>query len=257
MALLKKIIKLIWLVSLVSLIVTMIVKPSLPDYEELSTETINTNPEQSTTDRGSFELKVKNFNYQLTPRAEYVLAGLVVSQYDSSSWLDVMHKNDPINIQDVCLVWNENLINRAYQKVSYKSGEFTCFYHWSKYFEPPFKPEYLGNNHLIPANDKIAYQLKNINISDEIRLKGYLVDYKVSNVDNVSLGERTTSLTRNDTGNGACEVLLVTKVEVIKKHQQLFYWFKKNSFKFLAVSTIILIILFIYESQQARAGKIS
>ena len=66
-----------------------------------------------------------------------------------------------------------------------------------------------ANTHLIPANDAVRAALKRLRIGEVVHLSGELVD-----------GQRNdgawikTSLTRVDSGPGACEVLLVEEVAV-------------------------------------------
>jgi hypothetical protein len=47
-------------------------------------------------------------------------------------------------------------------------------------------------------------------------MAGLLVDYKVTK-DGQDIFTRQTSLTRGDTGNGACEILYVTDLSVVAK----------------------------------------
>jgi hypothetical protein len=79
---------------------------------------------------------------------------------------------------------------------------------------PPLPAETLmqhsANVHIIPANSGIARRLDRVRRGEIVRLEGRLVD-----------GERgdgmefRTSLTRSDTGGGACEVLLVEDLAVL------------------------------------------
>ncbi|MBE5869982.1 MAG: hypothetical protein E7294_01785 [Lachnospiraceae bacterium] len=69
-----------------------------------------------------------------------------------------------------------------------------------------------SNNHIIPADKNVKKEIRKIKTGDHIRLKGYLVNvvgYK---------GEDTTftwhsSTSRDDTGDGACELIYVTEVQ--------------------------------------------
>lgn len=69
----------------------------------------------------------------------------------------------------------------------------------------------LSNNHLIPANDSARLKLWAVRRGDHIRITGYLV-----NVDGHSKDGSTfvwhSSTSRNDTGDGACEVIFVEDV---------------------------------------------
>lgn len=253
MIILKRIFKGLAFLSLLTMALTLIFKPSLPNSDQLSAAVKNNEPRQTDTAEAPFTLKFKDFNYYLTPRAAYNFSGLVVSQHDSNSWFDIYHKNDSVNTKDVCVVWGDNIKTGAYRKVSYKSGEFTCFYRWTRQFESPFKTDYLANNHLIPANAALAKQIKKINISDEVRLEGFLVDYKIINVEGRDIGSRSTSLTRTDSGNGACEVFYVTKVNVIDRHND-FYFFAKTASRYVFSGALfLLLILFFYEAGQGTS----
>jgi len=124
------------------------------------------------------------------------------------------HADEPGNVQDVCVVWGESIVNGSYRKVQFWSGEFTCSFAWSSAISPPFKPETASNNHLLPADAAIARQIGAIQVGDQIRMAGLLVDYKVTR-DGREIFTRHTSLTRGDTGNGACEILYVTALTLV------------------------------------------
>jgi hypothetical protein len=63
---------------------------------------------------------------------------------------------------------------------------------------------------LIPASKAIAQQLAQIDQDDLIYLKGQLVEVKSSDG-----WTWRSSLSREDTGNGACELMLVEEVRVV------------------------------------------
>jgi hypothetical protein len=65
-----------------------------------------------------------------------------------------------------------------------------------------------ANMHLIPANSLVMRRLKKVRAGNIVRLQGFLVN--ASRDDGYSWN---TSLTRNDTGNGACELFYVESVE--------------------------------------------
>ncbi|QKK02790.1 MAG: hypothetical protein HND55_09120 [Pseudomonadota bacterium] len=68
--------------------------------------------------------------------------------------------------------------------------------------------QHSANMHLIPASAGIADQIDQIDPDQFVRLGGYLV-----NVDRADGWRWRTSLTRSDTGAGACEIVLVTRVQ--------------------------------------------
>lgn len=192
----------------------------LPEVDRIDRVVTETEPVQEATGSSSFTTTIKGYVYTLTPRATYDIAGLVVSQHRGDALFNLDHGADPGNIRDVCVVWGEAVTNGSYRKVKFSSGEFTCSYSWSGALSPPFKPDKASNNHLIPADRAIARQIGAIRVGDQIRMTGLLVDYTVTK-DGQPIFTRRTSLTRGDTGNGACEILYVTGLSVVARGDHL------------------------------------
>lgn len=66
--------------------------------------------------------------------------------------------------------------------------------------------ENTANVHLIPANEQIASRIADIRVNDWVTLEGQLVQVVFQE------GTWTSSLTRSDSGDGACEILYVTRI---------------------------------------------
>ena len=63
--------------------------------------------------------------------------------------------------------------------------------------------------HLVPASDALERRLKKLRPGQLVTISGYLVDVRDAN------GFRwNTSMTRTDTGDGACEIVWVESLEV-------------------------------------------
>jgi hypothetical protein len=78
---------------------------------------------------------------------------------------------------------------------------------------PPQKAmELVSNIHIIPANQAIAEELKQIKKGDLVQLAGDLVE-----VDDNGWTWRS-SLTRDDVGEGACELLQVKSIKWVEKN---------------------------------------
>jgi hypothetical protein len=61
--------------------------------------------------------------------------------------------------------------------------------------------------HLIPANDQVREALDRVNSGSTVSLRGFLVEARGED------GWRwRSSMSREDTGDGACELILVTDV---------------------------------------------
>lgn len=68
-----------------------------------------------------------------------------------------------------------------------------------------------ANMHLIAANPTIYSELKSISVGQIVSMTGYLVKVEENGTNN----RWVSSLTRRDTGGGACEVFWVEEVSVI------------------------------------------
>lgn len=67
-----------------------------------------------------------------------------------------------------------------------------------------------ANMHMIPANGDIKAQLENVREGQLIHIEGFLV-----NASRADGWHWNTSMTRNDTGGGACELVYVEKVSAV------------------------------------------
>lgn len=201
-------------------------------------QALETDPIQRKIEQENFTIQFNKYNYQIYPRFDYNLKGLVVS-VQAHSGDKGTHKSwqDYINSADICVVWGNNAKLPTLPQFKFSSGEFTC------YVTPPNNKEIsegfnyqISNNHLISENRYIRKKIKALNIGDQIEISGWLADYG-------KLGkevERQSSTTRFDTGNGACEIIYVYSIKILKKSVQI--W------KYLILLSIvgILISLFSY-----------
>jgi len=91
-------------------------------------------------------------------------------------------------------------------------SQFRRFYWWKARQLPIPRRDierHSANMHMIPATPEVARHLKRVRRGDVVHLSGYLV--------NASMDGRwrwRTSVTRDDTGSGACELVLVEEVRV-------------------------------------------
>lgn len=151
-------------------------------------------------------------DYRVEPLFSYELYGLVVS-YRQHDGEDSMHRwsNDHLNMADVCVVWSDTAFAPTLRELDFWNGIFTCNVQtrdsvaWAN-----FKMNQLSNNHLISADPFIRRRAADLRIGDQIRIKGRLARYGA-----VGGGLRGTSTTRDDTGDGACETILVEELEIV------------------------------------------
>jgi hypothetical protein len=191
----------------------------LPRPDDVLPEIKRHTPSQETLSRTEpWKSVYGDYTYTFRPYANYELTGLVVSLHHSDSFVDISHAHDPAQTMDICVVWGKNITSGAYQEVSYDHGDFTCFYHWDGPTIPDFRADQIANTHMIPLTPDIAERLKSVRIGDQITMTGTLADYEILHQDLGQMGSRRTSLVRTDTGNGACEILLVQSLTLLKKN---------------------------------------
>jgi hypothetical protein len=87
---------------------------------------------------------------------------------------------------------------------------------WYQYqHQPPIPREeivsHATNLHLIPSNKAVAAQCKSLRTGELIHLSGLLVE-----ATGPEIGTWRSSLSRTDSGNGACELVWVEELEQIK-----------------------------------------
>ena len=146
----------------------------------------------------------------ISPVASYKIAGQVVSKrhYDNNFYA----KLSPV---DLALAWGPITTSKYFSEID--------FYHSYRYYNFSYKSNVplnlddisrnSSNTHLIPANKKIDLVLKSIGLQEVIELEGYLVNVDAGSPKD-GYFSLTSSLTREDKGEGACEVMYVTKVRI-------------------------------------------
>lgn len=79
----------------------------------------------------------------------------------------------------------------------------------------------LSNNHLLSDRRSIVSKLRDVQVGDQVRVRGWLAEY----AHNQGFAfRRGSSVTRDDTGNGACETIYVVDVEVLRAGGQPWRW---------------------------------
>lgn len=157
--------------------------------------------------------KQVNINYI----ASYVLCGKVV---DIQKYYGDSLENE-LSPLDVGIAWGF-LAEDSDEKVTWTSNG-TRYLRWrtkdmdwyNKHGGEKGISKYWSNNHLIPSDDNVEKLVKKIRKDDYVKIEGYLV--KVSYDGPGGEWYRwNSSTTRDDIGNGACEVIYVTDVTWLK-----------------------------------------
>jgi hypothetical protein len=209
--------KFIFYISLIVFIASYFQIEKLPDKSEMLDE-LKKDPIQTQTEKKEFEIEKNGVVYIIKPLFNYELYGMIVSYHHSSSLLDYYHEKwkDYLNIKDVCVIWDKNIESGIYEKLKFSNGSFTCYVNsksniareeWLKYNNAN-----LSNNHLLSNNEEINKKILSAKRGDQIYFKGYLIEYSIKNED----FKRGSSVTRTDSGDGACETIFIEDFQILK-----------------------------------------
>lgn len=219
-------------------------RATLPERSKISAE-LRTDPIQTTTTQKPFSFKYLGDEYLVSPQANYEIKGLLVTHNDITSFWDMYHDENSVDIKDFCLIWGQNVQNEIYNKVKFWSESVSCHYQIndSDTYED-FRGDQLSNNHLLSDSEAVRKKIKLARIGDQVELSGYLVNYSSANHPGFV---RESSLVRTDEGGGACEVFYVTDFRFIKKTPRFWYetfaWSKRVFFISLASLFLLFIVI--------------
>lgn len=142
--------------------------------------------------------------YTLTAMAKYTIRARVL--HTKHYWVD---GNDLVPY-DVALGWGRMSDQSVLDHLEISQGNRFFFYQWQN--APPIPEKeidcHAANNHLIAASGSIARVIGGLYPGEIVTMQGYLVN--ASKPDGFHWN---TSLSRTDTGNGACEVFYVTGIK--------------------------------------------
>lgn len=145
-------------------------------------------------------------DYQITPLAHFALEARILGRedYQFDGGADLV----PV---DLALGWGPMSDSSVLEHITIsQSGRF---YYWRVNEFPIPRRDieiHSANMHLIPANERVRSVLKDTREGQIVALRGYLV-----RADRADGWEWQSSLTREDTGAGACELVWVEELAIL------------------------------------------
>ncbi len=234
-------------ISFVLLLISFSKRNTFTD-DLLVLQQLTEDPKQAAINLPAFGATYNDENFEIIPKYDYDLNGLVVSyrlhDADGGMMLHALNK-DHLNVADFCVVWGDSAQPNILREFDFSNGQFTCNYStkdtaaWKA-----FNHTQLSNNHLLAIDDAVRDTISEIKIGDQINLKGWLAHYK-----NPIGYERGSSTVRTDTGNGACETIFVNQISILQPMKSI--WRSLMPFSFGA----LLISLFFYFKAPYRPHK--
>ena len=167
----------------------------------VATQQPSQQPMQNSSDKQAF-----NHNgYQITPLEDFSIEARVLAAKDYN-----FGREADLSPVDLALGWG-SMSDEAVLK-DIKISQSNRFYFWRVDSFPISRKDIetqSANMHMIPADSQVERTLKSVRPGQVVKLTGYLIEAKADD------GWRwKSSLTRNDTGNGACEVVFVKTLSV-------------------------------------------
>ena len=171
-------------------------------------------PPVQTETEGGTHFKCAGFDVDVTYMYEYDMDALVVHT-NKHYGFGIENRLSPI---DTAVCWGT--VAQYNNRIDFHWSQSGRFSMWRIDYNDPIDlvgseddiSAQSANCHLVPKDNSVRRQIKRIHAGDHVRIKGYLADIYGEN----DKGETffwTSSTTREDTGDGACELIYVTSVE--------------------------------------------
>jgi hypothetical protein len=165
-------------------------------------------PLQEPTERPPFEVETGKGRITLEPRASFDVSAVVASdehyRFDDGAFLV------PV---DLVMTWGKLPEEPYKSEVSY--GQITRYYFWrtsAAGLDLHYVQTHSANMHMIPADANVRRALLAAGSGDPVRVRGLLV-----NATRDDGFHWSSSLTREDDGPGACELVWVEEIQIGRK----------------------------------------
>jgi hypothetical protein len=160
-------------------------------------------PQQS----AAADLPFDHAGYRLAPQANFEATGKVLAKR-RYRWDDLAD----LVPWDLGLGWGVLSDEAALETVRFSQGDRFLFRRdWARRIDAREADRTSANIHVIPADSGITAAIEALPVGAIVRLKGLLVD-----AHHLATPRRYfTSLSRDDTGGGACEILYLTGLKVL------------------------------------------
>lgn len=214
---LEKLNKYRFLILLTIFIVTFFSRNNVRSVDEIMPEVLRQPYQSVVYSQKEVAFARDGYQYRVLPFYDYEINALVVGKMDYR--LFNIYGYDKIFPLDLCLIWGSNVARKLHRNSAVSFSQ-DCRWCWANWFgDVNFNINELSNNHLLINNKEILQKAKDILKGDQIKIKGKLVNVKANGI-----GEKgscgitwNTSVSRIDSGAGACEVIYVENIEILKK----------------------------------------
>lgn len=162
-------------------------------------------PRQGDIEAEPRRLPVEGLDIQVVPRATFELTARVLSSRGYR-----LGREARLSPLDLALGWGPMAEERVVEAL--EISQRNRWYHWRSASRPPIPSRTIALNssniHMLAGDAATMASLKRLGAGDRVTLRGHLVDIEGKN------WAWRTSTRRSDTGQGACEIMLVDTLVV-------------------------------------------
>jgi hypothetical protein len=156
-------------------------------------------------------MQIGSARFFFTIKAKYKLSGVLVSTHNYRTGF--MSSLSPY---DFATCWGNTPELFPYLRFS----QYSRYCHFKYKLSSPVNKDYvlshMSNNHMIPSTVNLRRALKAARKLELVEIEGYLVNVMANNKGRGTTNWNT-STRRDDTGNGACEIIYVTRLRLNNK----------------------------------------
>lgn len=142
----------------------------------------------------------------ITPLAGYSVEAKIMAREDYS-----FDEGAQFSPTDLALGWGPMSREETYKALNISQSGRWYFYSWAG--EPPLEQNKIvsnsANHHIVPGNAQVASALAALDEDQQVRLDGWLIK-----IDRPDGWHWQSSLSRDDSGDGSCELFYVCAIEV-------------------------------------------
>jgi len=249
----------LFLILIAILVITFFTKDNYKSVDLIMSDVLKAPVQKEVLNKNLIKFTKDSFEYELTPLYDYEISGLVVHLMDYR-WFSLSKIDNAIPM-DVGLIWGTNVKNKIYQN---KSVTFTqdcrfLYIRWSGNLDVNMNE--ISNNHLVVNKSDLEKKMKTVSVGDQIKIKGKLVNLKAryrgtsSDVGTRNV-ELQSSTARDDREGGACEIIYLEHMEILKKGNIISYYLFPCSIYTIVIMVILNIIRFFMSFNSFYADKI-
>jgi hypothetical protein len=242
----------LFVILLVTLCVTFFARKSIRSVSEITPGALR-QPLQERTSGRPVEFKKGEYHYTITPLYNYDITALVTHNINYKKFS--VYQYSAVVPADLCLIWGGNLARKVHRESSVRFTQDVRFglVMWGPKVD--FDTGEFSNNHLVTNDPEIEKKINSISPGDQVRIKGKLVNMTATAIGPVKWPDRPkyewrTSTVRTDDRGGACEIIHVEDIEVLKKGNELSHLLFRISLYGLAILIAINLFRFFFVQEK-------